>query len=108
SSPPIFILGQRRAISSSARPGSGPPPPIFRIRVTNRSKARSANTTAVHVQSDGLARRLLRHSALSRPLDVPELLSAGDAMAIQRNPIGEVKPSIALPRRHDEHRPDAQ
>ena len=43
----------------------------------------------VHVQPAGAARRLLRHAARPHPRELPQLLPARRALAVQRHPPGE-------------------
>src|SRR6185437_243383 len=40
----------------------------------------------IHVQPDGVARRLVRHFSRSRPPDLPEFFSAGKTLAVYRHP----------------------
>src|SRR4051812_29249293 len=58
-------------------------PPLPRL--SRRSGSAGRIHRQVHVQPNGLARRLVRHFARPRPPDLPQLLSAGKALAIHRH-----------------------
>ena len=75
--------------SSSATRGSGRRARTCRTRGFRAGRGRPRRVQRqVHVGPDGAARRLVRDAAGAPARDLPQLLPAGDALAVQRHPAG--------------------
>ena len=95
-----FLESGRYHPSSAPPPENGPaqmfgdvwewdPEPLYRLpRLQARRRSSRRIQRQVHVQSDDLARRLLRHASIAHPGHLPELLRTRIPLAIHRNPAG--------------------
>ena len=73
-----------------ASSGSGRSATTSRIPATSRSRRPGRVQRQVHGQPAGAARRLVRHAARPHPRQLPQLLGAGHALPVHRDPAGAV------------------